>query len=120
MKLRPIHFVPDLDEALRFYGALGFEPTVRSRSGHWVELPASGGELALHDGAVADDGEGREGFAINFIAEEPLEEIERRLRAAGFRPEGTIVDQEWGRCLMVSAPGGARLQIDEPDRELYA
>jgi catechol 2,3-dioxygenase-like lactoylglutathione lyase family enzyme len=120
MKVRPIHFVLDLDEALRFYRVLGFEPTVRSRSGHWVELPASGGELALHDSAVADDGEGREGFAINLIAEEPLDEIERRLRSAGFPPEGTIVDQEWGRCLIVTAPDGARLQIDEPDHELYA
>ena len=119
MRVRPIHFVPDVDEALRFYEALGLDPQVRSRSGHWIELRAAGGELALHDGAIAADGEGREGFAVNFIADEPLEAVERRLRAAGFPPEGTIVDQEWGRSLLVLAPDGAVIQIDEQDQELY-
>ncbi len=61
MRLRPIHFVPDVDEAVRFYGALGLQPEIRSRSGHWVELQASGGELGLHYAAIAADGEGREG-----------------------------------------------------------
>jgi hypothetical protein len=41
MRLRPIHFVPDLNEALRFYEALGLQPEIRSRSGHWIELEAS-------------------------------------------------------------------------------
>jgi catechol 2,3-dioxygenase-like lactoylglutathione lyase family enzyme len=119
MKVRPIHFVPDLTEALRFYEALGLEAQVSSRSGHWIELKATGGELGLHDGAIAADGAGREGLALNFVADESLEAIARRLRAAGFPPEGTIVDQEWGRCLFVQAPDGTHLQIDEPDRELY-
>ncbi len=118
MRVRAIHFVPDLAEALRFYAALGLDPEVRSRSGHWIELRAAGGELDLHDGAIAADGEGREGFAINLVADEPLEAVERRLRAAGFPPEGTIVDQEWGRSLLVQAPDGALVQIDEQDREL--
>jgi hypothetical protein len=47
------------------------------------------------------------------------EAVERRLREAGFPPEGTIVDQEWGRCLLVRGPDGAVVQIDEQDRELY-
>jgi catechol 2,3-dioxygenase-like lactoylglutathione lyase family enzyme len=119
MKVRPIHFVPDLAEALRFYETLGLETEVRSRSGHWIELKATGGELGLHDGAIAADGAGRAGLALNFVADEPLEAVQRRLRAAGFPPEGTIVDQEWGRCLFVQAPDGTVVQIDEQDRELY-
>jgi catechol 2,3-dioxygenase-like lactoylglutathione lyase family enzyme len=119
MKVRPIHFVPDVSEALRFYEALGLEAEARSRPGHWIELKASGGELGLHDGAIAADGAGRAGLAVNFVAEESLEEVERRLRAAGFPPEGTIVDQEWGRSLLVRAPDGTVVQIDEQDRELY-
>jgi catechol 2,3-dioxygenase-like lactoylglutathione lyase family enzyme len=119
MRLRPIHFVPDVDEAVRFYEALGLQPEIRSRSGHWVELQASGGELGLHDAAVAADGDGREGLTLNFLAEEPLEEIERQLLAAGFPAEGTIVDHEWGRALRVRAPGGTIVQIDERDPELY-
>lgn len=119
MKLRPIHFVPDVAEAVRFYRAVGLEAQAGSRSGHWIELTATGGELGLHDAAIAADGEGREGLALNFIADEPLEAVEQRLRTAGFEPEGTIVDHEWGRALQVLAPDGTVVQIDERDRELY-
>jgi catechol 2,3-dioxygenase-like lactoylglutathione lyase family enzyme len=119
VRLRPIHFVPDVDAALRFYEALGLEAAARARTGHWIELTASGGELGLHDGAIADDGAGRTGIALNLVADEPLEAVERRLRSAGFPPDGAIVDQEWGRCLFVRAPDGTVVQIDEPDRELY-
>jgi catechol 2,3-dioxygenase-like lactoylglutathione lyase family enzyme len=119
MKIRPIHFVPDVAAAVRFYQALGLRAEASSRTGHWVELAAAGGELGLHDAALAADGEGREGFALNFVSDEPLEEVERRLRAAGFAPEGMMVDQEWGRSMFVRAPDGSTLQIDEQDRELY-
>ena len=68
---------------------------------------------------AAADGEGRSGVALNFVVDEPLETVERRLRAAGFPPEGTIVDQEWGRSLLVPAPDGTVVQVDEQDRELY-
>jgi hypothetical protein len=111
MRVRPIHFVPDLAEAVRFYEALG--------SGHWIELAASGGEIGLHDAAVAADGQGRAGIALNLVADEPLEDVERRLRNAGFPPDGTIVDQEWGRSLFAHAPDGTVIQIDEQDPELY-
>ena len=119
MKVRPIHFVPDVDEAMRFYEALGLAVRVRARTGNWIELTASGGELALHDTATADDGLGREGMLVSFVAEEPLEELERRLREAGFPPDGTVVDQEWGRSLLVRAPDGTVVQIDEQDPDLY-
>jgi hypothetical protein len=119
MKVRPIHFVPDVAEAVRFYGALGLTTDVTARSGHWVELAASGGELGLHDAAKAADGEGRTGVMLGLVAPEPLEDVAARLRTAGFAPEGEIVDQEWGRSLYVRAPGGAMLQIDEQDRALY-
>jgi catechol 2,3-dioxygenase-like lactoylglutathione lyase family enzyme len=119
MRLRPILFVPDLNETVRFLVALGLEPEARSRSGHWIELTAAGGELGLHDAALAAYGAGREGLALGFVADEPLEAVERRLLAAGFPPQGTIVDQEWGRSLFVRAPGGTVIQVDEQDRELY-
>jgi catechol 2,3-dioxygenase-like lactoylglutathione lyase family enzyme len=119
MKLRVIHFVPDVAEAARFYEALGLQPEVRARTGTWMELTAAGGEFDLHDAASAADGEGRDGFALNFVADEALEAVERRLRDAGFAPDGTIVDQKWGRSLFVPAPDGTLVQIDEQDRELY-
>ena len=104
MRVRPIHFVPDVAEAIRFYEALGLQPAGAFAFGHWIELTAAGGELGLHDAAIAADGQGRSGVALNFVADEPLEAVERRLRDAGFPPEGTIVDQEWGRSLLVRAP----------------
>jgi hypothetical protein len=82
-------------------------------------LTATGGELGLHASAVAADGQGRSGIALNFVVDEPLEAVERRLLEAGFPPDGTIVDQEWGRSLLVPAPDGTNIQIDEQDRELY-
>jgi catechol 2,3-dioxygenase-like lactoylglutathione lyase family enzyme len=111
--------VPDVDEAIRFYEALGLEVQARARTGHWIELTAAGGELALHDTTTAADGQGRDGMLVNFIAEEPLEALDRRLRAAGFPPHGTIVDEAWGRSLFVRAPDGTVVQIDEQDPELY-
>ncbi len=84
-----------------------------------VELTAAGGELDLHDAATAADGAGREGFALNLVSGEPLEAVERRLLEAGFPPDGTIVDQEWGRSLFVRALDGAVVQIDEQDRVAY-
>ena len=82
-------------------------------------MTATAGELGLHDAAIVAGGQGRTGIALNFVADDPLEAVERRLREAGFPPEGTIVDQEWGRSLLVPAPDGTVIQIDEQDRELY-
>jgi catechol 2,3-dioxygenase-like lactoylglutathione lyase family enzyme len=119
MKVRPIHFVPDVERALRFYEALGLEVDVRARTGKWVELKAAGGELALHDSASVEDGIAREGLIVHFVAEEPLELVEERLRAAGFPPEGPPVDQSWGRSLFVRAPDGTLVQVDRQEPELY-
>ena len=120
MKVRVIHFVRDIEAAERFYAALGLRPQVRARTGIWIELTAAGGELDLHDAASAADGEGRDGYTIGFVADEPLEVVEQRLRDAGFPPDGTIIDQEWGRSLLAHAPDGTLVQIDEQDPELYS
>jgi hypothetical protein len=74
-----------------------------------------GGEIGLHDAAVAADGKGRAGIALNLVTDEPLEEVEQRLRKAGFPPDGTTVDQE---CF-ARAPDGTVIQIDKQDPELY-
>jgi catechol 2,3-dioxygenase-like lactoylglutathione lyase family enzyme len=117
MKVRPILFVCDLSEAIRFYEALGLDVEAQSRSGHWLELRASGGELGLH--GPVEGQQVKPGMRLGFVADEPLEEVERRLRSAGFPPEGRLVDQEWGRSLLVHGPDGAMVQIDEQDHELY-
>ena len=35
------------------------------------------------------------------------------------RVKHAAVDQEWGRSLLVPAPDGTVVQVDEQDRELY-
>jgi len=117
--VRAIHFVPSMEEALRFYEALGLRAELVARTARWAELAGAGGELAIHDAASAADGAGRDGTIMTFVSGEPLEQVERRLIAAGFPPDGAIVDQEWGRTLYVRGPGGDTIQIDEQDRSLY-
>lgn len=117
--VRAIHFVPSMEEGLRFYEALGLRAGPVARTGRWAELSGAGGELAIHDAASAEDGAGRDGTITTFVSGEPLEHVERRLTAAGFPPDGAIVDQEWGRTLYVRGPGGETIQIDEQDRSLY-
>ena len=119
MRVRAIHFVGDVQQALSFYEALGLAEAVRDRAGRWVELRAAGGEVALHDGPSADDGAGREGVLFTLVADEPLEDVAGRLHAAGFPPEGEPVDQPSGRSLFVRAPDGTMVQIDAQDPELY-
>jgi catechol 2,3-dioxygenase-like lactoylglutathione lyase family enzyme len=119
VKVRPIHFVPDLQEAQRFYTALGLRTELHDRTGRWVELAADGGQLALHDGPSADDGAGRTGVVFTLVAEEPLESVAERLHSAGFAPEGLPVDQPWGRSLFVQAPDGTLVQVDEQQPDLY-
>lgn len=119
VSVRAIHFVPSIDEAVGFYEALGLDAGAVSRTGRWAELGGAGGEVALHDGATAADGEGRAGTITTFVSHAPLEQVEARLEAAGFPADGAIVDQEWGRSLFVRGPGGDLIQVDEQDHSLY-
>ena len=117
--VRAIHFVPSMEEGRLFYEALGLRSGPVARTEGWAEFAGCRGELAIHDAASAADGAGRDGTIMTFVSDEPLEYVERRLTASGFPPDGTIVDQEWGRTLYVRGPGGERIQIDEQDRSLY-
>ena len=54
----------------------------------------------------------------SFEADEPLEAITDRLRAAGFDP-GPILDEGFGRSMRVRDPDGVWVQINMFDRELY-
>ncbi|MQA07835.1 MAG: VOC family protein [Pseudonocardiaceae bacterium] len=113
MRIVPIRYCSDVAEAKRFYRALGLEDGSISRPGSWAELPAASGMLAVHEG---DDDAGV--CELAFEADEPLEAIMARLRAAGFTPE-PITDQNFGRSMRVRDPDGVWVQINQLDRELY-
>lgn len=113
MRVLPIRYCADIEASRRFYLALGLELGAATRPGGWVELPAAAGILALHR---ADGDAGR--CELAFEADEPLEAVAERLRAAGYAPE-PILDESFGRSLRVRDPEGVPVQVNENDRSLY-
>jgi catechol 2,3-dioxygenase-like lactoylglutathione lyase family enzyme len=111
----PIRYTTDVAALVDFYGAIGLEVDSSSRSGAWVELPAASGMLALHRVDTPAEAGACE---LSFEADEPLEKIVERLRAAGFEPE-PILDEAFGRSIRVVDPDGVWVQVNENDRELY-
>ena len=143
MRPLPIRYVRDLPAAQRFYEALGLDVDFAGRAPRqggtrWVELVGSArAVMALHypddaDAPIADEAVVAEpadpghaaapsgGLAVElaFEAEEPLEEVVARLRAAGFEPATAIVDESHGRSFTVRDPEGLRIQVNEHDRAL--
>lgn len=127
--MRPLalRYVHDVDAVERFYEALGLAVAFRSRRNRvgttkWVEMAGGPGLLALH--ATPEPGQNEEPaeppVALAFEAEEPLEDVVARLRAAGFDPETAIVDEAFGRSFTVRDPEGLLVQVNEHDRELQA
>jgi catechol 2,3-dioxygenase-like lactoylglutathione lyase family enzyme len=113
MRVLPIRYCTDVEASTRFYRALGLELGAATRPGSWVELPAAAGTLALHrTGAGAGECE------LAFEADEPLEAVAARLRAAGYAPE-PILDEAFGRSVRVADPDGVMVQINENDHTLY-
>ena len=80
MRVLPIRYCADVEASIRFYRALGLELGAATRPGSWVELPAAAGLLALHKTA-----EHPGSCELAFEADEPLEAVADRLRAAGLR-----------------------------------
>jgi len=117
MKVMPIRYVADVAAAARFYTALGLAGGDGSRSGNWQELGASAGALGLH---VTRESQGDQPGLIElaFVAGEPLEKVAARLAEAGF-PSAPIVDENFGRSMLVRDPDGVSIQINEHDPGLY-
>jgi catechol 2,3-dioxygenase-like lactoylglutathione lyase family enzyme len=118
MKIMPIRYVADVAAATRFYTALGLVQGDSARSGNWTELNGSGGMLGLHAASTASEQDTPGRVELSFETQEPLEALAERLTAAGFEPEA-IVDENFGRSLLVVDPDGVLVQVNEHDRELY-
>jgi catechol 2,3-dioxygenase-like lactoylglutathione lyase family enzyme len=115
VRVMPIRYTTDVAALVSFYRAIGLEVDSSSRPGTWVELPAAGGMLALHRVDTPVDAGACE---LSFEADEPLEKVVERLRAAGFTPE-PILDEAFGRSVRVMDPDGVWVQVNENERELY-
>ena len=114
MRVVPIRYTADVAAARRFYLALGLRAGAESRPGAWAELPAASGMLALHAATDREAGV----CELAFETDEPLEEVARRLREAGFEP-GPVLDENHGRSVRVRDPDGVWVQVNVLDRELY-
>jgi catechol 2,3-dioxygenase-like lactoylglutathione lyase family enzyme len=124
MRPMTIRYVKDMDAARRFYLALGLTHDFTSRKPRrgpsvWTELTGTPGTgLALH---YAPEGSGIGTSAeLCFQAEEPLEDVVERLRAAGYEPETDIVDESFGRAFTIRDPEGLLIAVNENDYELQS
>jgi catechol 2,3-dioxygenase-like lactoylglutathione lyase family enzyme len=121
MRVMAIRYVHDVDSARRFYETLGLTLEFASRRPRkggpsvWTELAGSGSQanLALHQ----LDEPGKE-ISLSFQADEPLEQVLKRLRDNGYDPSTEIVDEAFGRSFTIEDPEGLLIQINENDYDL--
>lgn len=126
MKVMPIRFVADVAESERFYAVLGLNAERRGRTPGWTEMAARGGLVGLHSAQGGDPPWAKEGdtprsagtVELTLVTDEPLEEVARRLDAAGYDHE-PIADEAFGRFMQVVDPDGLVLQVQEHDPSLY-
>jgi predicted lactoylglutathione lyase len=118
MLVMPIVYVTDIEASVNFYSALGFTERRRSRSDNWVEMAGEGGMLALHRstrGSRPTNGR----VELSLATTEPLERVRETMVKAGVASAGPVMDEAFGRSLVVTDPDGLEIQINEHDHELY-
>jgi len=118
VRLQPMLHVDDMGKALDFYSKLGATVLNSSRDGDWAILRFGTTELGLlaHP-ANPEQNEGN--VELNFEYDASLEELEKKLRAAGVtiaRPTG---DEGFGYQLQLESPDGTLVKINQIDPELY-
>ncbi len=121
MRVMAIRYVRDVENAQRFYQALGLTLEFASRrprrggSSVWTELAGSGGaNLALHQW----DEQRGDKVQLSFQADEPLERVVDRLHQNGYELATEIVDEAFGRSFTIRDPEGLLIQINENDYDL--
>lgn len=110
----PILFVRNMRASLSFWRAFGLRLVARSRNGRWAELDGVCGGVTVH---LADD-DAEQRMALSFDSGGPLEPLAERLRTAGFTVED-ILDEGFGRSMLVHEPNGLVVQVNELDQVLY-
>ena len=115
LRLMPIIYVRDMARSLAFYQGLGC--AVQHEGAVWTELSLGEASLALH---LTEHEGGRPlqvGMALT--AKRPLEEIVAHLAEANITTPHEIVDEAFGRSLLIVDPDGLPIQINEHDPSLY-
>jgi catechol 2,3-dioxygenase-like lactoylglutathione lyase family enzyme len=110
----PIVYVTDMGKSLAFYQALGF--SVKNEGQVWSELRMGDAGLALHGTDETASGTQRMGLAMT--AYQPLEMILIELTSAGISITNEIVDEAFGRSLLIRDPDGMPIQLNQHDPTL--
>jgi len=105
-------FTPNVPGAVTVLQQLGLTGEVRSDSGQWFQARADGGGLAaVHDGAA-----GKAQLSFEYAGD--LAQLQRRLADRGVAAD--LVDESYGRTLLVARPGGGEpLWVNERQTDLY-
>ena len=103
----------DTGAATRVLQELGLDGRVRSETGGWFQASADGGGLAaVHDGSDEPTAE------LSFEYDGDVYALAERLESAGI--SCTVVDESYGRTLLVDRPGGGEpIWINERQTDLY-
>ena len=118
IRVQPLLHVDDMGKALDFYGKLGATVLNGSRDGDWALLRFGGNELGLlaHP-ANPEQSEGK--VELNFEYSASLEDLEKRLRAAGVKIARPTGDEGFGYQLQLEDPDGLLIKINQLDPDLY-
>jgi catechol 2,3-dioxygenase-like lactoylglutathione lyase family enzyme len=117
--LLPILYVSDVERAVGFFRAFGYDLTPGAHSDEiWAELAAGdGATLALHmTDKLPDDVTGRDGrLQLSLRTGEPLEDLIARLRDThGLEPHSAISEEPFGRLVVYRDPDGFEVDVVEP------
>ena len=120
LTLMAIVYVRNIDAVLPFYEALGMKPIAIERGREWIELQLGNAVLGLHQSDQPSSQFGRSrSVELSLNSHEPLETFLERLSAAGFRTDHPILDETFGRYVMIEAPDGFLIQVNEEDPDLF-
>src|SRR5215469_1420527 len=120
LTLMTIVYVRNPDAVLPFYQALGMKPVAIDRRREWLELQLGDAVLGLHQSDHPSSQFVRNrSVELSLNSHEPLETFLERLAAAGFTTDHPILDETFGRYVMIEAPDGFLIQVNEEEPDLY-
>jgi predicted enzyme related to lactoylglutathione lyase len=117
MRITPVRFTHDVAAMRRFLEALGLTSTLASDGGSWVSLEGSGGGVGLHSVATAESEQSPGNTGLSFSTDEELDTVAARLESAGF--PASVVDEAFGRVLIVTDPDGQEIQVHAEMTDLH-
>lgn len=102
---------PDVPGSAKTLENIGAKPDTSSNSGNWAQFRAKhGGYVAAHSGSTPST-------VLSFEYDGDLVSYAAGLRDAGYETE--IVDEAYGRTLLVAHPDGDQLWINERQSDMY-